>query len=39
VAPTVVADGGEVEAVSVKYPFFAAGRKARYFRVAVTANP
>jgi hypothetical protein len=25
--------------VSVKYPFFAAGRKARYFRVAVTANP
>ncbi len=34
--PTVIADGGEVEAVSIKYPFFAAGKKARYFRVAVT---
>lgn len=36
--PTVVADGGEVEAVSIKYPFFAAGKKARFFRVGVSSN-
>lgn len=38
VTPTVVADGGEVEAVSIKYPFFAAGRKARFFRVGVSST-
>ena len=38
VTPTVVADGGEVEAVSINYPFFAAGRKARYFRVGVSST-
>ncbi len=38
VSPTVVADGGEVEAVSIDYPFFAAGQKARFFRVAVSTT-
>ncbi len=38
VTPTVIADGGEVEAVSIKYPFFAAGKKARFFRVGVSSN-
>ena len=38
VTPTVIADGGEVEAVSISYPFFAAGRKARYFRVGVSST-
>ncbi len=36
--PTVVADGGEVEAVSINYPFFAAGKKARFFRIGVSSN-
>jgi hypothetical protein len=36
--PTVIADGGEVEAVSIKYPLFSAGRKARFFRVGVSSN-
>ena len=36
--PTVVADGGEVEAVSLDYPLFAAGQKARYFRVALSST-
>ena len=35
-ATTVLADDGEVEAVSVKYPFFIGGRKARFFRVGVS---
>ena len=41
VTPTVIADGGEVELVSIKYPFFVAGRKARFFRMGIngTANP
>ncbi|NQX01197.1 metallophosphoesterase family protein, partial [bacterium] len=38
VTPTVIADGGEVEAVSINYPFFVAGRKARFFRVGVSTN-
>lgn len=33
--PTVIATDGDVELVSIKYPFFVAGRKARFFRVAV----
>ncbi len=36
--PTVIADGGEVEAVSIKYPFFAAGKKARFFRVGISST-
>ncbi len=31
--PTVIADGGEVEAVSVEYPLFPAGRDASFFRL------
>ena len=38
VTPTVVADGGEVEAVSIDYPFFVAGQKARFFRVTVSTT-
>lgn len=34
--PSVLATDGEIDAVSVPYPFFVAGRKARFFRVAVT---
>ncbi len=33
--PTVIATDGDMELVTIKYPLFAAGRKARYFRVAV----
>jgi len=33
--PTVLADNGLLQAVSVPYPFFVAGKKARYFRVKV----
>jgi hypothetical protein len=36
--PTVLADDGEIEAVSVPYPFFVNGRKARYFRVKVQSE-
>ena len=36
VAPTVIADNGTLEAVTVPYPFFINGKKARFFRVAVT---
>lgn len=35
--PTVVADDGVFEVVSVPYPFFVNGRKARFFRVQVTS--
>ncbi|MDB6076592.1 MAG: putative outer rane adhesin like protein [Akkermansiaceae bacterium] len=35
--PTVVAGDGDVEAVTVPYPFFVHGKKAQYFRVVVTA--
>jgi hypothetical protein len=34
--PTVVADDGVMQAVTVPYPFFVNGRKARFFRVSVT---
>ena len=33
--PTVIATNGDVELVTIKYPLFVAGRKARFFRVAV----
>lgn len=35
--PAVVADGGEIEAVSIRYPFFIDGRKPRFFRLSVSA--
>src|SRR5262249_38302996 len=31
--PSVIADDGEIEVVTVKYPFFVNGQKARFFRV------
>lgn len=37
--PTVIATDGAVQAVTVPYPFFVAGKKARFFRVVVTLNP
>ena len=33
--PSVLADDGEIQAVSVPYPFFVNGKKATYFRVKV----
>jgi len=36
--PVVLADDGEVQAVSVPYPFFVNGKKATYFRVKVQSN-
>ena len=36
--PTVIADDGEIEAVTVPHPFFVNGRKARFFRLQVTTN-
>ncbi len=36
--PVVVADDGQVQAVSVPYPFFVNGKKATYFRVKVQSN-
>ncbi|MBB5034020.1 hypothetical protein HNQ65_003611 [Prosthecobacter vanneervenii] len=38
VTPTVIADDGIYEVVTVKYPFFINGQKARFFRVTVTPN-
>jgi hypothetical protein len=35
--PTVLADDGVIEAVSVPYPFFVNGKKARFFRVQVAS--
>ena len=35
--PTVVASDSEVEVVTVKYPLFLNGKKARFFRVVVSA--
>lgn len=35
--PVVLADDGVIEAVSVPYPLFVNGRKARFFRVQVTS--
>ena len=37
-SPTVIATDGEIELVSIKYPFFAAGKKARFFRVGVSST-
>jgi hypothetical protein len=37
--PTVIADDGEMEAVTVPYPLFIAGKKARFFRVSVGVTP
>jgi endonuclease I len=37
-AITVVADGGDVEAVSMEYPIFALGKKASFFRVGMSRN-
>jgi len=36
VTPTVIGSSGEVEAVSVNYPLFVAGKEARFFRISVT---
>lgn len=36
--PSVLADDGEIQAVSVPYPFFVNGKKATYFRVKVQSN-
>jgi hypothetical protein len=33
--PTLLAQNGEIQAVSVPYPFFVNGKKARFFRVKV----
>jgi hypothetical protein len=39
VTPTVIADDGEMQVVTVNYPFFLSdGRKAQFFRVAVSTN-
>ena len=37
-SPTVIATDGDIELVSIKYPFFAAGKKARFFRMGVTST-
>lgn len=37
ISPTVIATDGEIELVSIRYPFFAAGKKARFFRMGVTS--
>ncbi len=36
--PTTIASDSEVEAVSIRYPFFVNGKKARFFRVGVSQN-
>lgn len=36
--PLVLADDGEIQAVSVPYPFFVNGKKASYFRVKVQSK-
>ena len=36
--PTVLADDGEIQVVSVPYPFFVNGKKATYFRVKVQSQ-
>ena len=38
VAPTVTADDGTLQAVTVPYPFFINGKKARFFRVVITGS-
>lgn len=37
--PAILADNGTVQIVSVPYPFFVAGKKARFFQVTVTRTP
>jgi Cadherin-like beta sandwich domain/Abnormal spindle-like microcephaly-assoc'd, ASPM-SPD-2-Hydin/Cadherin domain len=37
--PVVLADDGVNQIVSVPYPVFIAGKKARFFRISVTINP
>ncbi len=37
--PTVLADDGTNQIVSVPYPFFVAGKKARFFRISLTIAP
>ncbi len=37
--PTVIASDGDVEAVSVPYPFLVNGMKAKFFRVGVSVTP
>jgi HYR domain len=39
VAPRVLADDGAAQIVSVPYPFFVGGKKARFFRVVVSIAP
>lgn len=36
--PTVLADNGTVQIVSVPYPFFVGGKKAHFFRVLITGG-
>ncbi len=36
--PTVIASDGDMEAVSIPYPFFVNGKKAKFFRVGVSQN-
>jgi hypothetical protein len=38
VTPTVIADDGEMQVVTIRYPFFVNGQKARFFRVNVSVN-
>ena len=37
--PTVVADGGEVEAARIRFPLFPAGPEARFFRMGLRRPP
>ena len=37
--PTVIADDGEVEAVTVPYPLFVGGKKAQFYQVVVGTGP
>ena len=39
VTPVLVADGGDVEALSVPYPLFVNGQEARFFRLQVSIVP
>jgi hypothetical protein len=39
VTPTVIASDAEIDACTVPYPFFVAGKKARFFRVEVSITP
>ena len=37
--PTVVASDANHDVVQVTYPFFIGGKKARFFRIAVSTTP